>query len=164
MGGMKRLCALICALLVLVACQRPVFLVQTDYISHKNLASFYVGTPDPRLNMPSIGQRLIITWILPGEYLSYEDLHLEITIRFRNREEVVEYFDISHARGTYVFSLLNQDYICKRGILTYKFDLVGGGCILKEWRHLIWNDLITIPHDEELVPNEEDTFNVEWEE
>ena len=159
---MKIFVNLFVALILLCSCNRPQLIVQTDYITHKDLASFYVGTPDPRLNMPMIGQRLIISWMLPREYLSYENLYLEITIRFRNREEIIEIFDITRAKGTYVFSLLNQDYIDKRGILTYKINLIGGGYVLKEWKHLIWSDLITIPTEEKLIEEEDETYLIEW--
>jgi len=124
------------------SCCRSSLTVQTDYLTQKDLASYYVGTPDPRQNFATVGQRLIICWSLPKFYLSYQDLHLEVTIRFRNRQEIIEIFDILQARGTYVFELLNSDYALKKGILTYKVDLVGGGVVLEEWRHKIWSDLI----------------------
>lgn len=130
--------------LLLYSCNQSSLTVQTDYISHKNLASYYVKTPDPRLNFPTIGERLIVGWAVPKEYLNYENLHLKITIRFRNREEMIEIFHLSKTRGTYVFNLLNADYISTRGILTYKIDLIGGDVILEEWRHRIWKDLILI--------------------
>lgn len=160
----KFLTILAASLALLTSCGRAMLTVQTDYITHKDLASFYVGTPDPRLNMPMIGQRLIVSWAVPPEFLAYDDLRFEITIRFRNREEIIEIFDISQRFGTYVYSLLNQDYIDKRGILTYKIDLVGGGYILKEWRHLIWSELITLPAEQESGNEEEETVDVDWEE
>lgn len=148
---------------LLSSCSKSSLSVQTDYITYKNLASYYVNTPDPRLNCPVIGQRLIISWSVPKTYLSYEDLHLEITIRFRNREEVVEIFNLLRCRGTYVYSIFNQEYIEKRGILTYKIDLVGGGCVLEEWRHQIWTGLIEIKQEERREA-EEDELDIDWEE
>lgn len=137
------------ALALLSSCGKSCLTVQTDYLTHKNLASYYVGTPDPRQNVPTVGQRLIISWSVPKTYLSYENLRLEVTIRFRNREEVIEIFLIQKTRGTYVFALLNNDYFTKRGILTYKIDLFGGDCLLEEWRHKIWADLILINQEED---------------
>jgi hypothetical protein len=141
--------------------------VHTDYLSHENLASYHVNTPDPRLNNPSIGQRLIISWSLPKKLLQLEDLHLEITLRFRTREEIQETVSISESSGTFVFPLLNEDYISTRGILTYKIDLIGGGEILEEWRHQIWTELIVIKHVETPAPDlksQEDTeLNTDFE-
>lgn len=130
--------------ILLSSCCQSCLTIQTDYLTHRNLASYYVGTPDPRQNVPAVGQRLIISWSIPKQYLSYENLRLEVTIRFRNREEIIEIFHIQKTRGTYVFALLNADYFSKKGILTYKIDLIGGDCILEEWRHKIWMDLILV--------------------
>ena len=121
-----------------------VLTVYTDYLSHETLASYHVNTPDPRLNNPSIGQRLIISWSVPKNYLSLDNLHLKITVRFRTREEMVELVSLRKKSGTFVYTLLNEDYIYTRGILTYKVDLIGGDCLIEEWRHQIWTDLITL--------------------
>lgn len=128
--------------LLLTACTEKYLSVHTDYISRETLASYYVNTPDPRLNNPSIGQRLIISWSMPKEYLDYEDLHLDLYIRFRNREETTESLGILKRKGTYIYELLNEEYIQKQGILTYKMDLIGNGQVLEEWRHQIWTDLL----------------------
>lgn len=152
-------------LLTMSSCSSSYLTVHTDYLSHKNLASYYVGTPDPRLNCPAIGERLIIYWSVPKEFLCSEDLHLEVTIRFRNREEIVEVFNIEKTRGTYVFSLINNDYFNRGGILTYKIDLIGGGCVYEEWRHQIWVDLIEINNQQDSCASEEPTedFHIDWE-
>jgi hypothetical protein len=123
---------------------QTVLSVYTDYISQESLASFHVGTPDPRLDNPSIGQRLIISWAVPKSFLCLDNLHLRITMRFRNREEVDETVPICKKSGTFIYSLINDDYIATQGILTYKVDLIGGDCILEEWRHQIWTDLINL--------------------
>ncbi|MEI8125813.1 MAG: hypothetical protein WCG42_08665 [Parachlamydiaceae bacterium] len=151
--------------LLLTSCQQSYLTVQTDYLSYKNLASYYVGTPDPRMDCPPIGQRLIISWSVWKEMLACDDLHLEITIRFRNRKEWKENFHILKKRGTYVYTLLNNDYIDKQGILCYKVELVGNGCVIEEWRHQIWTELIEIEHD--TTPRPElpfDEFQIDWEE
>lgn len=135
-------------------CSRTSLSVHTDYLSHENLASYHIETPDPRLNNPPVGQRLIVRWCVPQNYLEFEDLHLEITIRFRNRQEVVEQLDLLKRRGTYVYPVLNEAYVASRGILTYKVDLVADGNVLEEWRHQMWVDLITIGEDKELPCND----------
>lgn len=151
---MKRFFIWLCLPFLLCSCCKKYLSVQTDYLTYKDLASYYVDTPDPRRYCPASGQRLIVSWGVPKEYLCYENLRLEITIRFRNREEVIETFQISKTRGTYVFTLLNDDYFSKRGILTYKIDLVGDGEILEEWRHKIWVDLIQLKAEETTEPEE----------
>ncbi|MBA3816636.1 MAG: hypothetical protein H0X29_09000 [Parachlamydiaceae bacterium] len=128
----------------LSSCLSSRLAVYTDYLTRENLASYHVDTPDPFLNRPVIGQRLIITWSLKKRYLLYQDLHLKIDIRFRNRKEVSYTHSLFHAKGTYVYALINQDYIDNKGILTYKVELIGDGQILDEWRHQIWSKLILI--------------------
>lgn len=130
------------AMSTLTGCSGSYLSVHTDYLSHKTLASYRVNTPDPLLNNPPFGQRLIISWSLPKSYFSAEHLYLEITIRFRNREEIQERIAILKPHGHCVYALLNQDYLDKRGILTYKVDLIVNGTIIEEWRHQIWTDLI----------------------
>jgi hypothetical protein len=138
--------------LTLFGCSRQHLTIYTDYLSHKNLASYHVGTPDPLRNNPPIGQRLIISWSLPKKALTQEDLHLEAKIRFRNREEINETFPICKRSGSYYYSLINEDFMEKGGIITYKVDLIGNGEILEEWRHQLWTELIIF--DEEQNGNE----------
>lgn len=133
------------SLLICSSCANSFLSVHTDYLSCENLASYHVGTPDPRLNNPPIGQRLIVIWAVPRPCLYYNDLYLDVTIRFRNREEIRERVEVDRMHGTYVYELLNDDYIEKGGMLTYKIDLIGDGYILEEWRHQIWTETIDIP-------------------
>jgi len=152
------------ASLLFTSCQQSYLTVQTDYLSYKNLASYYVGTPDPRMNCPPIGQRLIISWSVPKSFLCYENLHLEVIIRFRNRQEQIELFNISNQRGTYVYTILNNDFIEKQGILTYKIDLVANDCVLEEWRHQIWAELIEIPYESLPAPDQlQEAPDIDWE-
>ncbi len=142
------------ALFMLSGCSQPFLTVHTDYLSHENLASYHVRTPDPLLNHPPIGQRLIVTWSIPKNYLAFDDLHLEISIRFRNREQLVENLSLLKRSGTYVYALLNEDYTAKRGILTYKVNLIGNGQPLEEWRHQIWAELIVMDQSCAAPPEE----------
>jgi hypothetical protein len=144
-------------LLLLTGCRfpDPSLTVHTDYISRENLASYYVNTPDPRLNNPSVGQRLVISWALSKADLKREDLHLEMTLRFRNREEHFEKIPICKRVGTYVYTLMDEDYFAKRGILTYNIDLMAGECLLTRWQHQIWTELIQIEHTPSTLQDEE---------
>ena len=120
--------------------------VRTDYVSHEQLASYYVHTPDPRLNNPSIGQRLIVSWSIPKKLLKSREVHLEMTLRFRTREECTKIIPISRKSGTYVYALMNEDYARTKGILTYKIDLIADNALIEQWRHQIWTELILIEH------------------
>jgi hypothetical protein len=139
--------SLLTLLLFSSACTDSKLTVHTDYLSHENLASYYVGTPDPRLFNPTIGQRLIISWSLPNDYLNYTQVDLNIRIRFKNREEVSETRAICVKTGSYVYALVNDDYFDKGGILTYKVDMIADGTVIEEWRHQLWTELIRFDCD-----------------
>lgn len=146
-------------LLCLSSCLSSRLAVYTDYLSHENLASYFVETPDPFLNNPMIGQRLIVVWTLKKRHLLYQDLHLKIYIRFRNKKELTLTYSITQSKGTYVYELLNQDYIDNDGILTYKVELIGDGQLLDEWRHQMWTKLIRVGESTQVDPQE--STNVE---
>ncbi len=135
---------LLCIVLlhILAGCSQQQLTIYTDYLSHKNLASYRVGTPDPLQAHPPIGQRLVISWKFSKATLHLGDIHLEAKIRFRNREEVTEIVSICKRSGTYYYNLLNEDFVEKGGILTYKVDLLSHDQVLEEWRHQLWTELI----------------------
>jgi hypothetical protein len=132
----------LCCLLMLLSCNRSLIIVQTEYLSHKNLASYHVGTPDPMLFDPPIGQRLTISWNIPKHYLTYDDLHIKTTVRLRNHQEVVEKFRIDKPVSNWVYALMNKDYCESGGILTYKVELFGCNEVIDAWYHQLWTDLI----------------------
>lgn len=162
---MKKI-ALLFLCILLSGCTLSGISVHTDYLSRQNLASYYVNTPDPKLNNPPIGQRLIVTWALPRLYLNYEDLLLEILIRFRTREQIVVNIPLYKTRGTYIYSLLDEEYFQKEGILTYKVTLYGNECILEEWKHQVWAELITFSDEpkEPALPQIDDLLSPQSEE
>lgn len=118
--------------------------VHSDYLTEQSLASYYVDTPDPLLNSPPFGQRLVITWSVPKSILKQPDPHLELTLRKRNREEIVQRIPLTRQRGTTLYCLLNEEYCESGGIVTYKVQLIAGDCVVEEWRHQLWADLIRI--------------------
>lgn len=130
------------SLILCTSCSAKYLTVYTDYLSHENLASSHIGSPDPQLNHPPVGQRLILSWSVPKRY---RNLHLEITLRFRTREEYSMSIPLKNVSGDYIYSLINEDYFQKRGILTYKVDLFSENSLLEEWKHQLWTELIQEP-------------------
>ncbi|MBA3956906.1 MAG: hypothetical protein H0X51_00720 [Parachlamydiaceae bacterium] len=122
--------------------------VQTDFLRRQRLASFHVRTPDPLLVNPLVGQRVLIQWNLPPEWLEHEDLHLEFTIRFGNRTQLLKKVRVDCAKGLYVYVLADDEFCQKEGIVSYKVDLVHDDCILVAWRHQLWVELIDIQIEE----------------
>lgn len=116
--------------------------VQTRYLGLETLASYYVGTPDPQLDRPPVGQRLIISWNLTKENLTLNDLHLRVTVRLRDHKEHVVTVPITNRKGYYFYDVTNHDYCETGGIVTYKVEIVGKGQIIDCWRHPLWVELI----------------------
>lgn len=129
-------------LLGLYGCSHNHLTVYTDYVSHHNLASYYIATPDPSQNNPPIGQRLIISWLLPKSYNCYEDIHLDVAIRFKNRKLVTFEVPICSHLDSFIYPIMNEDYCETGGILSYKIDLVADGVVTEEWLHQFWVELI----------------------
>lgn len=156
----KSLLLLCLLLLTLTACRNGMLSVHTDYLSVEHLASWHVNTPDPLLNRPPFGQRLFVSWAIPRKYTDCPDLHLLITIRYKNREEQVKRVPLRENSGTYRYCLLEEEYCATGGFLTYKVQLIAGGCVLEEWRHQLWAELIKLAPEEEL-PEDVIDFNLE---
>ncbi|MBS4167473.1 hypothetical protein [Parachlamydia sp. AcF125] len=133
----------------LPSCSRQILTVQTEYLCHENLASYHVRTPDPLLENPPIGQRLLISWQLPPSIRDTQDLTLHIELLFRDHTKETKVVPIQQKTGTYAYALLNADYSNKKGILTYKVQLALNNQILEEWRHQLWVELITLDEDKE---------------
>ena len=134
---------LLILLLLLTACYRPTLNLQTDYISKHQLASFIVNTPDPSLFDPPIGQRLILTCSIPKKLYTPQGLWIYLKIRFRNFEQIEKKIKVCSPSGTYIYSILNQEFLDKKGILTFQAQLFYHDQILEEWKHQLWTELIT---------------------
>lgn len=130
--------------LLLTGCSNEHLIVHTEYINEEHLASFHVRTPDPLLFNPPMGQQLIVQWNVPRTYLCYEDLHLRVQIRFRDRKEVIQEVPIRQRFSFYQYELLNEAFCETGGIITYKIEIIGNGCVLNEWRHQLWTELILV--------------------
>lgn len=130
------------ALLLLCSCTRSNLTVQTDFLSRKSLASYYVDTPDPNQNHPPLGERLIIHWSLPPSFQSFPDLQLNLTVRFGNRTEITETYRLNKLCGYQVYKLSGDQYIAKRGIFTYKATISSHEKILETFTHQMWINLI----------------------
>lgn len=130
--------------LLLVSCAEKIT-VLNGYVTKKNLASYHVGTPDPRLDCPDIGQRLTIHWSLSDhEFSCYDEVNLVLTMRYENREVVKKELLLCDKSGSFTFSLLNDEYVKARGIQTYKVDIFGDGEPIACWRHQLWTELIVL--------------------
>lgn len=144
---MKKLTFLICLGVLLFSTSSCTFRrlsVQTQSLSHESLASYHVGTPDPRLYKPMIGQRLLIQWSLCAAEVQRQDAALYLKVRLRDRQEREISVPITSRWGTYIYELANEDYSQSGGILTYYAEIRNSSCILATWKHPLWANLIQL--------------------
>lgn len=140
---MMRLFVLV-LMLVLSGCGKKPLIVYTDYVDVTELASYHVDTPDPKLNCPDVGQRLIMAWCLPFEYRDCDDLVLTYTVRLRNHEQFEDSFKLDKKSGYTYYFLKNDEFFNSGGIAAYKVDISDSENILYEWVHPLWVDLIKV--------------------
>jgi len=116
--------------------------IQTQYLTPDYLASFHIGSPDPHLYDPLLGQRLLIQWSLSSEEVRDNDLSLFLKVRFRNHQEQEVVVPIRSKRGTYLFRVNSALYCQTRGILTYYGEIRSPSSVFAEWVHPLWTPLI----------------------
>jgi hypothetical protein len=117
--------------------------LHTEYITIEDLASFYIGTPDPLLNCPPFGQKLTVSWRVPNQSFHLNETSITLTVRFRDHQEITKKILLKRPLGSYVLCLNKEQYCQTGGILTYKAELWVGECLLKAWKHHLWAKLIT---------------------
>lgn len=165
-SALKILAQACVCLLGLSSCNKDILSVHTEYITIESLSSYYVNTPDPKLNNPPFGQKLVVEWRLPGDYpftqvketkacedgkadftgsardQEFRGLALNIIIRFRDRTQENILVSLKRRSGRYVFSL-NDNRFCEHGqIITYKVQLLDEESLVEEWKHQLWTELI----------------------
>ena len=107
------------------------------------LASTHVGTPDPRQADPPFGQKIVMQWAVPPEML-VDKPRLIFHVIYKNHTEEEIIYPIEDRSGMEVFSVLNEQYREKGGLLTYHAEIrLQDGTVYREWTHQLWVHLIT---------------------
>lgn len=130
-------------LLFSFGCSKYYVSVRREKIDASYLASSYVNTPDPRQKNPPFGQQLIIDWLVP-ERLIKQEPQVVLYIIFKNYTEHKETFSIDAKRGYAIYSLLDKNYMEKKGILTYRAEIVTREGVYRDWKHQLWVNLIHV--------------------
>jgi hypothetical protein len=126
----------------------PKLSVFSNYLTREDRASYFVGTPDPLLNSPPVGQRLYISWRLPKEYCA-KSLVIKAYLRFHDKKQEVVTYSLRNTSGSRVYELLGQDFFSSGGLSTFKVELYADDKLLDEWRHIMWVELITIGEEKD---------------
>lgn len=133
---------LLLSLCFLSSCSFQRLSIQTQYISNENLASYIIGTPDPDLDSPLIGERLFIQWNISKCHFIRQELFLYLKVRLRNHQEEEQIIQIKKSCGYYLYNLINQEYCESGGIHTYYAEIRNKECVIATWKHPLWTPLI----------------------
>lgn len=127
---------------------RPYYLsVCQEWVDVRYLASFHAGTPDPRLEHPPIGQKLILDWRVPKEIFKRKPTVVLDLILWDYTTRQIR-FPIESRMDYATYKLWNEEYEKTGGILTYKATIVTeDGEVFREWKHQLWVNLITIDQE-----------------
>lgn len=146
---MKKQINLLLTTLILSGCQKYYISIAQESVTRESLASTQLGTPDPRQKNPPIGERLIIEWKVPRDYLS-KDPSLYLHVIYKDYTEAYFTYSMPYKVDYVTYTLVGDEYEQKKGILTYQAELRA-----KEespfitWKHQLWTKLITLDEEEE---------------
>lgn len=126
----------------LTGCEKYYLSLRQVPIDVNYLASTHVGSPDPRQQDPPYGQKVVMQWVIPPRLLKQKP-ELIFTVIYRNHTEETRVYPIEDRTGSQIFSLLNEAYQEKKGVLTYRAEIRTAQGIYREWKHQLWVPLMT---------------------
>lgn len=131
-------------------CQKYYVNVIREDVSKKNLASVFVGSPDPRKKTPDKGEKLLVEWNLPAKETK-RPLTLKLDVLYGNYTSDVKEYPIDYKRGHILFKLLNEEYKEKKGMIAYRAEiLTSKKKVLQKWQHVLFVDLIPLEKSTEI--------------
>lgn len=134
--------------LCLSSCQTPDLTVYTRYKTFKDLASYHVQTPDPKLHVQDeLGQSIIFEWFVPKKYLETLPFIL-CEVRLKNQEELHFKIPITCVKGHTQWDLTGQNYFATGGVFTFTAALVVQGEVRATATHPLYTPLINL-HEQE---------------
>jgi hypothetical protein len=137
---MKIIFALLLALLLMTSCAKRPVKARLEAITPGYRASSRVGTPDP-LKACFCGQQVVVSW-----KVSKTCKNLKLTLSYITGALKLEKVDlpIDNYRGAISYRLINQDFICRKGILTYKVELFSNGSLIACYKPRSWVEWVDI--------------------
>ncbi len=137
---------LLCAALsMLLGCSSSHMLtLYNQSIDKKFLASTKVKSPDSRQMPLEKGQRLVIEWDIPSGAFRFNDWDLVATLQFGDRSQEVLRRPLDKDSGSWVLMWKGQEFSRKRGVVSYKIELLREGKIEETFNHQLYCELINL--------------------
>jgi hypothetical protein len=129
-------------LLLFSGCTRRYLTARTEYLTPEYLASSQVRTPDPRQEA-FLGEQIVVHWDLPFALLR-EEPQLHLSVRFVDRDIKEFSFPVRVRRGYLMVPFLNEEDLCRGGVLSYKIEVSVAEKCWTAWRHHLWVDIISV--------------------
>ncbi len=134
-------------LLLLTGCYSPTFTAYTRYHTQRELASYHVLTPDPRLHsVDYLGQSIYFEWFIPKTLFYSGPASIDCYVRLKNLEERCFSIPIDSRSGHTQWYLMGYDWYNSCGIFTYRAHLIVNDQIIKTIEHPLYTQLI-LPSD-----------------
>jgi hypothetical protein len=130
-------------MLIFQGCRAPLS-VRTENIDRAYLASSIILTPDPQLNNPPIGQKLVVDWKILNQLVPAT---LFVTIRFANGEEILYEKEVCSYFDTAIISHLNEDFFTRGWIVTYKAEIFRDSACIASFYHHMWTEKIVLDYN-----------------
>jgi len=137
---MKIIFILLITLLLTTSCTKRCVKARLEAITAGYRASSHVGTPDP-LKACFYGQQIVVSW-----KVAKTCKNLKLTLSYITGALKLEKVDlpIDSYRGAISYRLINQDFKCRKGILTYKVELHSEGVLLGCFKPRSWVEWVDI--------------------
>lgn len=140
-------------LFFLSGCQKYYLTLRQIPVDSEYLASHHVSSPDPRQLQPFFGQKVVMQWSIPSKLL-LQNPQLVFHIIYKDHTQESMVYPIKHRNGVEIFSILNDTYQLKEGILTYQaYICTQDGTIYRDWKHQLWVQLIKLEDSTDSFPS-----------
>lgn len=131
-------------LLFLTACETYYVNVKKMHVDKSSLASTFARTPDPLTVHPPEGQKLVVEWRLPRRFTN-QPMTLFLNVIYKNLDTKELIYPIQTNVGWVSYSLLDEEYKKRGGILSYRAILYDEeGKEIKNYTQAMWFDKVPL--------------------
>lgn len=127
---------------LLCGCQQSVLFIHEQDLGPKSLASWHVGSPDPRC--APCGQMFVIEWLLSKRQLECCPRVVLDLVYCNNTQESFE-FPIEKLIGYETVRVEGEQFTCTGGVMTYRARiLTNTDEEIAQWKHQLFVKIINL--------------------
>ena len=134
----------------LASCGKSYLSITQEPVDARSLASTYIGSPDPRQAHPPLGQMLVVSWAVAPSLIK-KHLQIVLKVNYWNYTDATFYYPLNKPVGYLTYSLLNEEFEKKVGLLSYAVQIIGeDGEVYEDWKHQLYTKLIHVGDEERI--------------